>query len=47
MVNLLTPAKTIFFAISTPTGPRPLRKTELSNYFLTASFPIVAIYLDH
>ncbi len=45
IVNLLTPAKTIFFAISIPKAPNPLRNTVLYNYFLTLSFPVVAIYL--
>lgn len=46
-VTLFTPLKTIFFEISTPRGPRPLKNMLHLLYFATASIPIAQIYLDH
>lgn len=47
IVNLFTPERTTFLAISTPKGPNPLRNTLAVAYFYTASRPMAPIYLLH
>lgn len=46
-ISSLQPASTIFFAISTPSGPKPAITILLSAYLATASIPIAPIYLLH
>ena len=46
-LNLLTPQRAKFLAISTPAASRPIISTLALAYFLTASIPNAPMYLDH
>lgn len=46
-LNLLTPQRAKFLAISTPAASSPIINTLELAYFLTASNPKAPMYLDH